>query len=79
MDGSHGYSRIPDEDYKAAIDEFTRAARDVLGTCLNRYGMQVYIEPATEEMTHLAEQFGMKVRGKEVTIEPTPRFKRLMQ
>lgn len=37
-------------------------------SCFRCYGLELYIDGAIDECIHLAEQFAMRVRGKDVPI-----------
>lgn len=65
------YTRIPASEYQDALEEFSNAVRSVLEVSHSGYGQQVFIEPDTNEICYLAEQFGMKIRGKKLTITPS--------
>ncbi len=64
------YSRIPEDEYKKVLfqlrGQIRESLRDIFG---NMYGQEIETQIATEIMIDLAEQFGMRIRGKEQIIK----------
>lgn len=71
----YGYPRLPDEEYYNAVSEFKRAAGKLLGQTLTMYGYQDMVPGLTDQITGMAEQFGMRVRGKAQPIHVDPPYK----
>jgi hypothetical protein len=63
------YARIPETEYKQAIDEADKCFRDILSV-YEHYGYQVYLTENIRRCLDIAEQFAMKVRGKKIKITP---------
>jgi len=61
------YQRLPEESYRKAVGQFRLQVGEVLGV-FRFYGQNIYIPGALEEITELAEQFAMRVRGKNQPI-----------
>ena len=64
----YDYLRIPEEDYKRAIFQARGQVTDILEP-LRLYGQEPYVLGAIEEIMHVMEQFGQRVRGKDVIIK----------
>ena len=63
------YDRIPDDSYKKALFQLTVQMRESLYEIFGKmYGQEIETQIATEIMVDLAEQFGMRVRGKKQII-----------
>ena len=63
------YPKIDQASYDKAKGQLTRQiASDVLSV-FDMYGMGIYIAGAAEECVELAEQFAMRVRGKDIPIQ----------
>ena len=63
------YSRIPQEDYDKAIGQFRTLVGTLLSSTYDMYGYQDYAAPVAQVIVDLAEQFGMRIRGKDIPIE----------
>jgi len=61
------YPRIPQNDYDKARGQFRLQVGEVLSV-FRFYGQNIYIPGALEEITELAEQFAMRIRGKNQPI-----------
>ena len=61
------YHYLPEGEYKKAIGQFKLQLNGVFQP-FKMYGMEVYIEPAKEQIIELAEAFGQRVRGKDKPI-----------
>ncbi len=70
------YHRIPDAEYLLALEEFRNAVRQVLTVSNKGEGHAIFTEPDTNEISYLAEQFGMKIRGKKLTIRPSSIYRK---
>ena len=63
------YDRISDDKYKKALFQLKGQMRESLYEIFGKmYGQEVETQIATEIMVDLAEQFGMRVRGKKQII-----------
>ena len=63
------YDRISDDKYKKALFQLRGQMRETLyGIFGKMYGQEIETQIATEIMVDLAEQFGMRVRGKKQII-----------
>jgi len=62
------YPRIPQSEYDKARGQFRLQVGEVLSV-FKQYGQHIYIPGALEEITELAEQFAMRVRGKSIAIQ----------
>jgi hypothetical protein len=60
--------KIPQGEYEQAVGEFKQQVGMTLNV-FNMYGMGDYIPSVCGEIVTLAEQFAMKVRGKNVKIK----------
>ena len=67
------YPQIPDEEYKKALGQLTMQINAVLN-CFRCYGLDILVDGAAKECVILAEQFGMRVRGKNqiIKVRDTP-------
>ncbi len=63
------YQRIPDSEYQEAVSEFKRAAGKLLSHVFNMHGYRDYVPSVTNELTRLAEELSMKIRGKPIEIK----------
>jgi len=61
------YPRIDEASYQKARGQFRLQVGEVLSP-FRMYGLHIYIPGALEEITELAEQFAMRVRGKNQPI-----------
>jgi len=68
------YQKIEEEKYRKALGQFRLGLNSIM-SCFRVYGMSGDVDEATEEIIKLTEQFGMRVRGKDVPIQvrQTPR------
>ncbi len=63
------YDRIPNDSYKKALFQLKVQMRESLYEIFGKmYGQEIETQIATEIMVDLAEQFGMRVRGKKQII-----------
>ena len=63
------YDRISNDSYKKALFQLTVQMRESLYEIFGKmYGQEIETQIATEIMVDLAEQFGMRVRGKKQII-----------
>lgn len=60
--------KLSDADYKKAIGQFRLQLNGIMAN-FKCYGMDNDVVGATEEIIKLAEQFGMRVRGKDTPIQ----------
>ncbi len=68
------YDRIPDDSYKKALFQLKVQTRESLYEIFGKmYGQEIETQIATEIMVDLAEQFGMRVRGKKQIIRARKR------
>ena len=68
------YDRIPNDSYKKALFQLKVQMRESLyGIFGKMYGQEIETQIATEIMVDLAEQFGMRVRGKKQIIRARKR------
>jgi len=68
------YDRIPDDKYKKALFQLKVQMRESLYEIFGKmYGQEIETQIATEIMVDLAEQFGMRVRGKKQIIRARKR------
>jgi len=63
------YPRIPEADYRQALDEARRSYEEILSV-YDKYGYAVFNLHNIQRCLDVAEQFAMKVRGKNITIQP---------
>lgn len=61
------YSKIPQTEYDKAKGQLKLQIGEVLSV-FRMYGLQESIPGAIEEIIELCEQFGQRVRGKDVPI-----------
>ncbi len=68
------YDRISDDKYKKALFQLRGQMRETLHEIFGKmYGQDIETQIATEIMVDLAEQFGMRVRGKKQIIQARKR------
>ncbi len=68
------YDRISNDSYKKALFQLTVQMRESLYEIFGKmYGQEIETQIATEIMVDLAEQFGMRVRGKKQIIRARKR------
>ena len=68
------YDRIPNDSYKKALFQLKGQMRESLYEIFGKmYGQEIETQIATEIMVDLAEQFGMRVRGKAQMIRARKR------
>ena len=68
------YDRISDDKYKKALFQLRGQMRETLYEIFGKmYGQGIETQIATEIMVDLAEQFGMRVRGKAQMIRARKR------
>ncbi len=68
------YDRISDDKYKKALFQLRGQMRETLYEIFGKmYGQEIETQIATEVMVDLAEQFGMRVRGKKQMIRARKR------
>jgi hypothetical protein len=58
------YSRLPDDEYYAAVTDFKWAAGKLISQLFPNYGYKEIHPIAVDELVELAEQLGMRLRGK---------------
>uniref|UniRef100_A0A6M3KTN9 Uncharacterized protein n=1 Tax=viral metagenome TaxID=1070528 RepID=A0A6M3KTN9_9ZZZZ len=61
-------NKIPQEAYDKAVGQFRLGLNPIMN-CFRCYGMERDVDAASEEIVKLAEQFGMRVRGKSIPIK----------
>ena len=61
------YPKIPETDYQKAKGQLRLQLHGVFEP-FNCYGLQAYIPEAVEQAVYLCEQFGKRIRGKDVPI-----------
>jgi len=59
--------KIPQESYDKALGQF-RLQLGAIMNCFRCYGMQEDVDGVIPEIVKLAEQFAMRVRGKDIPI-----------
>ena len=59
--------KIPEEEYMKALGQFRLQLGGIMH-CFRCYGMEQDVDGAIPEIVKLAEQFSMRVRGKDVPI-----------
>ena len=62
------YPKIPQSDYDKAKGQLRLQLHGVFEP-FNCYGLQAYIPEAVEQVVHLCEQFGKRVRGVDAPIQ----------
>ena len=62
------YPRVSQDEYDKAIGQFRLQLNGIM-YCFRCYGMENDVAGATEEIVTLAEQFGMRIRGKDIPIK----------
>ncbi len=68
------YDRISDDKYKKTLFQLKGQMRESLYEIFGKmYGQEIETQIATEIMVDLAEQFGMRVRGKKQIIRARKR------
>uniref|UniRef100_A0A6M3JRS2 Uncharacterized protein n=1 Tax=viral metagenome TaxID=1070528 RepID=A0A6M3JRS2_9ZZZZ len=60
--------KIPQEQYDKAVGQF-RLQLGAAMNCFRCYGMNDDVDSVMVEVTKLAEQFAMRVRGKDIPIK----------
>ena len=70
------YPRVSQESYDKALSQLKLQLNGIMN-CFRCYGLNDDVDGAMAEITKLAEQFAMRVRGKDVPIKvrETPRRK----
>ncbi len=66
--------KIPQEQYDKALGTF-RLQLSGLMNCFRCYGMNESVDEAIKEILILVEQFGMRVRGKDIPIHVRDKVK----
>ena len=61
------YTKISQEGYNKALGQFRLQLGGIMN-CFRCYGMDLDVDGAIPEIVKLAEQFAMRVRGKDVPI-----------
>ncbi len=61
------YNWLPNKEYQKAIGQLRLQLNGVLSP-FDKYGLGVFIPGAVEEIIHLTESYGKRVRGKDVPI-----------
>jgi len=61
------YRWVSDVEYKKAVGQFRMGLNPIM-SCFHCYGLDVCVPGAIVEIVALAEQFGMRVRGKDIPI-----------
>ena len=59
--------KIPDEQYQKALLQLRMQLNGIM-YCFRCYGLQEDVDGAIPEIVKLAEQFAMRVRGKDIPI-----------
>ena len=69
-----GYRWVSDAEYAKAIGQFKLGLNPIMA-CFRCYGMDNDVDGAIPEIVALAEQFAMRIRGKDIPIQvrKTPR------
>jgi len=62
------YTKLPEKDYRKAIGQFKLQLNGIMN-CFRCYGMDADVDSASEEIVRLAEQLGMRVRGKDIPLK----------
>ncbi len=62
------YPRIPQDEYNKAVGQFRLQLNGIMN-CFRCYGLDQDVDGAIAEIVMLAEQFGMRVRGKDTPIK----------
>ena len=62
------YTKIPQTEYNKAKGQLRLQLTGVFSPFMC-YGLNEYVSGAIDECIHLAEQFSMRVRGKDIPIE----------
>ena len=60
--------KISQEQYDKAVGQFRLQLNGIMN-CFRCYGMSEDVDGACEEIVKLAEQLGMRVRGKDIPIK----------
>ena len=59
--------KIPQEQYDKALGQFRLQLGSIMN-CFRCYGLDQDVDGASDEIVKLAEQFGMRIRGKNIPI-----------
>ncbi len=59
--------KIPEEQYKKALGQFRLQLGGIMN-CFRCYGLENDVDGVIPEIVKLAEQFAMRVRGKDIPI-----------
>jgi len=59
--------KIPEEQYQKALGQFSMQLNGIMN-CFRCYGLEQDVDGAIPEIVKLAEQFAMRVRGKDIPI-----------
>ena len=62
------YAKISQGEYDKAKGQLRLQFNGVLN-CFRCHGLDIYVEGAIDECVELAEQFAMRVRGKQIPIK----------
>jgi hypothetical protein len=65
----YNYPRLPNDEYYAAISEFKREAGKLISSTYSMHGYQDYHPHVLGCLVELAEQLGMRLRGKSQIIK----------
>ena len=60
--------KIPQEQYDKALGQFKLQLNGIMN-CFRCYGLDPDVDGATGEIIKLAEQFAMRIRGKDIPIK----------
>jgi len=61
-------NKIPESEYKKALGQVRMQLNGIMN-CFRCYGMDSDVDSAQEEIMVIVEQFGMRVRGKDIPIK----------
>ncbi len=61
------YPKVSEESYRKALGQFSLQLLGIMN-CFRCYGMDNDVDGAVDEIITLAEQFAMRVRGKDIPI-----------
>uniref|UniRef100_A0A6M3JBB5 Uncharacterized protein n=1 Tax=viral metagenome TaxID=1070528 RepID=A0A6M3JBB5_9ZZZZ len=67
--GKFNYQRLPDKEYNKLLWKLKQGIGITLKDHFRMYGQDAEVVNAAAIITHLAEEFGMAVRGKPVDID----------
>ena len=70
------YFRLPDDEYKKAVSQFKRQVGALLASTYSMHGYQDHAPGVAQVITDLAEQFGIRIRGKDIPIQLPSHIKR---